>query len=272
MPVLSENCKINPNCDIVIPIDEQSSIGDSISALNLNFRNIDITLCNLTTSATELWIPAYETLNSLSSNWLDMMNIVETYSSCWNESYNIVTSLSSFWLKPISMVYPYPFEEDALSIENTVETWVNETFPVQVGNCFNFIVGQELYIFTPEYAEINRYVTADSALLELDEPVVTIPSGAGIGLRKPNTSEAKKYGNFLVKRSENSYRVTMVGAYSCISRTTPIVVRVDFLVDSVGAVGVIVPDKFINKIVGLKFKVDPDTYDWVFVENIYNNS
>jgi hypothetical protein len=270
MSILSSNCKINPDCDIVVPIDEYASIGDSISAMNLNFRNLDITSCNLLASAADLWSPAYLTLNTLSGDWLSMLTTIETYSSCWNTTYDTVKSLSAFWLKPISMIYPYPFEEDVLNPETTVEAWVNETFPVRTNDCFNFIVGQEMYIFTPEYTEINRFVTADSELFDLDDPVASIPGKAGIGLRKPNATEAKKHGEFLVKRAENSYRITMMGQYSCISRVTPLVIRVDFSIDSIGSVGVVVPDKFINKIVGLKFKIDPETYTWSYAENIYN--
>jgi hypothetical protein len=268
MSILSSNCKINPDCDIVVPIDEYASIGDSISAMNLNFRNLDITSCNLLASAADLWSPAYLTLNTLSGDWLSMLTTIETYSSCWNTTYDTVKSLSAFWLKPISMIYPYPFEEDVLD-EITVESWVNETFPVKVGDCFNFIVGQEIYIFTPEYTDINRFVNS-STILDLDDPVASIPGKAGIGLRKPNATEAKKHGEFLVKRSENSYRITMMGQYSCISRSTAVVIKVDFSIDSIGSIGVIAPDRFINKIVGLKFKIDPETYTWRYVENIYN--
>lgn len=266
MSILS-NCKINPDCNIVIPIDDRANIGSTLSAISLNFTNLDNTLCNLTTSATEYWNPTYEEFNTLKPQWEEMLNVIQTYSSCWNDTYDTVNTLSSFWLKPISLVYPYPFASDALGISELVESWLNENFPPKVGNCFNFIVGQELFVFTPEYSEINRSLVSSQTIALA--PIVKVLDG-GLGLK--NLVGVGKHPNpakFIVQEG-NITTVTLRGNYSCISTSTPFNIRLSFQVDS--TVGVIVPDKFIDTIVGLKFTINPTTYTWEFVENLFNIS
>lgn len=274
MSILS-NCKINPDCNIVIPIDDRANIGSTLSAISLNFTNLDNTLCNLTTSATEYWNPTYEEFNTLKPQWEEMLNVIQTYSSCWNDTYDTVNTLSSFWLKPISLVYPYPFISNTEGVSDLVEAWLNENFPPKVGNCFNFIVGQELYVFTPEYSEINRNLVS-SQTVRLQPRVSNIrrrvlDGGAMYPVRAPTARQSAdpRIGPH-IEQNGNTTTVTVVGKYSCISRVYSYAVKLDFIVDS--TVGVVVPDKFIETIVGLKFTINPTTYTWEFVENLFNIS
>ncbi len=265
MSSLSQNCKINSDCQLVIPIDEQANIGHTLTAISLNFENIDISLCNISTSAEELWNPtSLEFLEKLPM-WNDMLNVIQTYSSCWNDSYNTVTSLSSFWLKPITLIYPYPFTSGTTGIDEIVQDWLNENFPPRLGNCFNFIVGQELYVFTPQYSQINRLTTAstDQNNSNILTPTVRVTSNGGSSI------------NFRLRGSQpiqvlpdNSTTVTFAGNYKCISRTGSFVVRVNFKVDS--SIDIVVPDKFIDTIVGLKFQINPTDYTWEFTEFMFN--
>jgi hypothetical protein len=263
MSSLSQNCKIDSDCQIVIPIDDRANIGHTLTAISLNFENIDISLCNLSTSALEFWSPASLEFFEKLPAWNDMLNVIQTFSSCWNDSYNTVATLSSFWLKPITLIYPYPFTGGTTGIDITVQSWLNENFPPRVGNCFNFIVGQELYVFTPQYSQINRITTATSNqdnTLAI-EPTVRVTNGGGIGFR------LNRKVPFQVL-PDNSTTVTFIGSYYCISRTTPFSVKVNFKVDS--SIKITVPDKFIETIVGLKFKINPTSYAWEFAEFMFN--
>lgn len=273
MSFLSNNCKIDPSCNVVIPLDDRSNIGASLTAIALNFNNLDSSLCNLSVSATEIWNPTSISFSEMKPHLEEMLNVVQTYSSCWNETYDTVNTLSAFWLKPISMIYPYPFESSTTGVAELVELWLNENFPVRTGSCYNFIVGQDLYVFTPEYSEINRYLAASQAVALQPEVTIT-KNGAGnarLILREPNSAEVlnPNIGPFIVQNG-NTTTVTIRGIHKCISTSTPFIIRLDFKIDS--TVGVTVPDKFIDTVVGLKFTINPDSYTWEFVENLYNIS
>jgi hypothetical protein len=263
MSLLSNNCKIDPNCQITIPIDDRSNIGHSLSAISLNFNNLDTTLCNITQSADNLWTPSSEEFLNFFPKWSEMLTVIENNSACWNETYNTVNTLSSFWLKPITLIYPYPFEKNAINTSDTVESWLNENFPTRVGECFNFIIGQELYVFTPMYTEINRFLTATQAVAL--NPIVTL----GARSRPPNSPIAfriPQQGGVVNNGLETT--VTLRGSFYCIRSEFPFFVKINFAIDS--SVQVLTQDKFIQTIVGLKFEINPDTYQWRFVEFLFN--
>jgi hypothetical protein len=255
MSSLSNNCKIDSNCQIVIPIDERANIGHTLSAINLNFDNLDISLCNITASADTLWTPASEEFFESLPKWNEMLTVIETYSSCWNETFNTVNTLSAFWLKPISLIYPYPFADGAVNTNVLVQDWLNENFPPRVGGCFNFIVGQELYVFTPEYSNINRSLISTQTVAL--SPTVRVVNSGGVKLRQTR-----------IVQNGNATFATFTGNYRCIQRSTPFTVRIKFEIDS--STSVLTPDQFIEKIVGMKFEIDPETYTWKFVQNLFN--
>jgi len=148
-------CK-ESDCSLTVPINYKSSIGDSLSAISFNFRTLDINLCNLENSVNQKLNPIYTIFSEFSSKWNDSVSILESNSSCWIDTYSTVSEMSGFWLKPITIVYPYPFTGD--SDITTIQDWLNEYLPPRSGNCVNYIVGQELYVHSPEYLSINRTI------------------------------------------------------------------------------------------------------------------
>jgi hypothetical protein len=228
-------CKVTDN-QIVFPIKDYESIGDSLSSINYNFNALDIYTCNFEYSAANLWNSIYNQFSENSANWVSTMNLVKTNSGCWTDTYNSVRTLSSNWLKPISLIYPYTadFNIDGATndIIGVVSNWINETLPVFSGTCFNFIVGQELYIFTPLYTEFNRVL-----------------------------SQTKVTGKKTLK---------MRYTYSCIGGGK----KTGFTKGSVdcGAqtLDVQIPDRYVSEFVGLKFIVDDTVSRWVYDSSLYN--
>jgi len=217
---MADLCK-NQNCDYVYPILDTECIGNSLTSINYNFLALDMELCSIENRVTETWGPAYTIFSQNSAAWLGALSVTQANSACWNDTKNTINEMSAFWLKPISIVYPYPFPSST-SI-NTILEWVQETFPIQGGTCFNYIVGQELYVFSPEYSTINR----------------TAAQAAGVG---------KKTAYF-------SYNCDCIGrgSYNGTAYT-----QVDC---GTFSLNVSVPDTFINKFVGIKFVVD-STLTW----------
>jgi hypothetical protein len=233
MDYAREICKLSDN-QIVFPIKDYESIGDSLSSINYNFNALDVYTCNFEYSAANIWNSLYNQFSVNSANWLNTMNTVKTNSGCWTDTYNSVKTLSSVWMKPISLIYPYPLniDGDSSDIISDVTDWVNETLPVFSGTCFNFIVGQELYIFTPLYREINRIV-----------------------------SQTKVTG---VKTVNVKYSVQCIGGGN---KSGYVKGKVDCGAQSLD---VETKDRFVDEFFGLKFIVDDTISRWVYDTSLYN--
>lgn len=217
---MSSFCKPN-NCNFVYPIKDTECLGNSLSTVNLNFVQLDTEMCRVEDKINTSWNPAFNVFANLSAKWLDAMTIMGANSAFWEQTNNTIRELSAFWLKPITLIYPYPFE--TTTDINIIKTWLNENFPVKNSGCFNFIVGQELYIHSPEYLTINRIINGNQS--------------AGI------------------KQAVFTYTCDCIGKgrYTGNAITN---------VDCGGVtLNLNVPDQYINKFVGLKFTVN-DSFEW----------
>lgn len=228
-----EICKITDN-QLVYPVMDYENIGDSLSSINYNFRVLDIYTCNFEYSATNIWNNIYTQFQNNSSGWVNASNVVKSNSSCWTNTYNTVRSLSSSWLKPISLIYPFPFdlEGSETSVISDVSEWVNSTLPVYNGNCYNFVEGQELYIFTPMYSQINRVYSETQTIGEKTVQVYCYCGCIGRG----------------------SYSYPAVGTVDCGNT------RFD----------VNIPDRVLQEFSGIKFVVDSSISKWVYQSSLYN--
>jgi hypothetical protein len=228
-----ELCKMDDTCQHVVPIVHGESIGNSLSSIVYNFRSLDIQTCNLEYSARTMWNAAHTMLSELSSTWIDSMDTMGSYSACWQDTYTTVSELSAFWLKPITLLYPFPFSSESTgSIILTITDWLNDNFPVVNGSCYNFIVGQEMYVFTPYFQEINRVLSKT-----VNQGIKTVGVVCSCSCIKRGTYSYIKYGSI-----------------DCGSITATIDV----------------PDKYIERFAGLKFEINPSTLQWVHSELLFN--
>lgn len=224
--------KVTDN-QIVFPIQDTESIGDSLSSINYNFNALDIYTCNFEYSAANYWNSVYTLFNSNSASWINALNTVKTNSACWTNTYTTVKNLSAVWMKPISLIFPYVFssEGDEDTIISEVTSWVNDALPISTGTCYNFIVGQELFIFSPQYSEINRTLSQEKVT-----GVRTVKVPWWYRCRKGTV------GGYVY------------GKVDCGS------LRVD----------IAVPDQFVSNFVGLKYVVDIETGKWRYDSTLYN--
>lgn len=232
MEYSKEICKVTDN-QLVFPIKDFENIGDSLSSINYNFNVLDVYTCNFEFSANNLWNSIYNLFNANSATWVDAINTVQSNSSCWDDTYTTVSELSSAWLKPISLIYPYPFEsDDDSSIITEITTWLNNTLPVIASGCFNFIVGQELYVFTPLYSEINRIL-----------------------------SQTKNIG---------SKAVVVKTVCSCIGRGTRTINKTVTVDCGSSNIDLVVPDRHISNFSGLRYVINPNTSLWEFDSALFS--
>jgi hypothetical protein len=212
-------CK-NSGCDYVYPIVGRDSLGNSLSTINLNFRQLDIQMCGLENEINTTFNPALTLFNSLSSQLNDAFTVVSQNSACWNNTYSTVAEMSGFWLSPITMIYPYPFT--ASSDISIIQQWLNENISARNGTCFNYIVGQQLFIFSPEYFFINR-----------------------------NASNTTTIGK---------KQVIFYTTASCINRKINVQCKGTVDCGAVNS-NITLQDQFINKFVGIQFTLD-QTLQW----------
>lgn len=233
MNYAKELCKVSDN-QIVFPIGLNENIGDSLSTITYNLNVLDIYTCNFEYSANNYYNNVYTLFNTNSASWVDSFTTFKTNSACWHETYNTVKNLSAFWLKPISLIYPFPFsvEGSEANIITEITAWVNASLPVASEICVNFIVGQELFIFTPQYSQINKLF-----------------------------SQNKTTG---IKTVQVSYTVDCIG-YG--TRGGVKTVAVDC---GTQRLDIAISDQFISIFTGLKFIVNPQGTAWIYDSSLYN--
>lgn len=213
----------NQNCEYTYPILDTECAGNSLSSINYNFQSLDTAMCSFENRVTANWNPAFTVFSENSALWLNAITVMSENSGCWNLATDTVSELSAFWLKPITIIYPYPFPEAGSTSINTIGLWLNENFPVRNGNCYNFIVGQELYVMSPEYGSVNRVV-----------------------------SDTKGSGQQVV---------TFTYTCDCIGRGSFTNVASKVINCGLFTFTASIPDTYVNKFVGLKYTVDA-TLQW----------
>lgn len=211
---MKDICKPS-DCSFVYPVADGDSVGNSLSSINFNFRQVDIQLCNIETDVNYKWMPTFTAFAENSGNWLSAINTFQENSACWQQTRTAVNQMSSFWLKPITLVYPYPFTSN-IDIA-TIRNWLLLNFPVRAGNCFNYIYTQEMYIFCPQYFTIDRQVSSTQSIAKTTAKFTYTCSCIGKG----------------------SYSRTATKSVDCGNAT----------------LSVNVPDQYISSFVGIKFQV-----------------
>jgi hypothetical protein len=135
------------------------SIGDTLSAINQNYLNLDSWLNSIQLSADQYWTPFVDFYKNfkleLKPN-IDKSNLVV---SKWKEVSTVVESNSSKWLEPLILYYPFLIDESNQTFINTVDItpsmlsiisqWLNSNFPILNDNCYNgvcYLENQEAII------------------------------------------------------------------------------------------------------------------------------
>lgn len=184
--------KINPCCTLVREIPADEDIGLSRETIQFNFDNLNSHVCNLETSAAEVWNPTFTIVAEASAKWNSVLSTVQNLSAGWQSAYATVLATSATWLDPITVIYPSPFPANMTSIDvEALITWANASLPISsttINGCpsYHYVEGQKLWVFAPKYHEAVQYVAnACQAPPKFERALIriyntTINYGAGI--------------------------------------------------------------------------------------------
>jgi len=130
------------------------TIGDSLSAVNDAYNQLDLATTQIELSCNQLWKPFNEFYIENQSKWKSAVHTIQTLSSDWISFQTTVQNNSAQWLEPLTVIYPYSFPDYILS-ENLVEIvdWFNETFPVipLSATAPGYIEGQKAIVYSLTY-------------------------------------------------------------------------------------------------------------------------
>jgi hypothetical protein len=136
-------------------ISTASNIGDSLSAINLNYKTLDSWINNIQLSATSMWLPLINFYNETGPLFKNAFTTSTQQSGNWIGAASLVFANSAKWIKPITVFYPelFPYPLSDTNIR-TIETWVNKNFPTNGTDTSNpnYVEGQQLVIHNFTYS------------------------------------------------------------------------------------------------------------------------
>jgi hypothetical protein len=116
-------------------INANDTIGNNLSALNLNYEKLEYRTNNIITSSIQIFEPLIEYYNFFNSSWKATID----YSYAINAPQRLQTfqtlvqNTSSSWSNPISIIYPkiprYSSSTFSTEINNAIN-WFKKTFPI----------------------------------------------------------------------------------------------------------------------------------------------
>jgi hypothetical protein len=150
-------------------IDYDDSIGDSLSAINLNFSTIEESYEDINTSL-NLYAPLLEEyLNINLEKYTEISKAISNNKIFWEQARTLVAANSAVWLQPLVLLYPCIIENSSFiltkDITDSVILWINRYFPVTTTSGeTNYIEDQIAYIGITFRASIVQDNFTDNSL------------------------------------------------------------------------------------------------------------
>lgn len=118
-------------------------IGDSLSAVNLNYLNLSNWVNDIQNDYQNNLKPVIDYYNQNIEKLTNIISIVNEFGYNWFDFQNTVQSNSSKWLQPITVFYPniLPYSTQNSYI-NEITNWVNATYPVNL----NYVENQKIIV------------------------------------------------------------------------------------------------------------------------------
>jgi len=155
----------------IIYIQPTSSIGDSLSSINLNYETLDLLTKEVTQRANDYWTPVVNYYKDFKNTLKQITTISQTYSSTLLNVCTIVETNSAGWLKPITIFFPSIFNIDISKsdIVNSLQTWASNYFPeITIKNGIpinNYVENQKLIVYAHRWA-YGTYVNENQLLTD----------------------------------------------------------------------------------------------------------
>lgn len=147
----------------MIPITNIDSIGDSLSAISLNYDMADSRTYYLNLSSKKLFEPLKLFIDEKCSSFLSIISLAKTNSSKWIDLKTSITTNSASWIKPI--VYTHPIIlQDPVNVTTfyQVTAAFSQKYPIFINEYPEYVENQKAYVYYYVYDSINRSNFAQS--------------------------------------------------------------------------------------------------------------
>lgn len=197
-------------------IPDTDSIGDSLSALNMNFSALDAALQELQDKTVKFTYLYENYLNSKFDNLLKAATDIDNKSALWSQAAAIVAANKLKWIRPLSLMYPCIIDDPSFratpEIRDEVTTWINTQFPISnIDSSVNYVEGQKAYVaITFKEHRLNPNKT-DIVLFDNIQTIVYVVKEC-----------VWSVDNYLVG-SDSTYRITPTPAPTVTQTATPTV-------------------------------------------------
>lgn len=138
----------------ILPILSSDTIGDSLSAVNQNYLNLDEYITNtIQFSANNIWIPLMNYYQLMKSQFNSSYQISVQRKQYWDSCQTTVSQNSAKWIAPLVVVYANPITLQtnntiSQNVANQITNWFNTNFPAidHNGNIL-YIQNQLAYVY-----------------------------------------------------------------------------------------------------------------------------
>jgi hypothetical protein len=132
-------------------INSSTTIGDSLSSININYLNLETDFFVEKLSADNLWSVMSNYYQTYSPFLKGALTMAQKTSAVVLNTCTVVENNSAGWVKPITIFYPslFPSSTQPSTILSTLSSWVNSYFPTTdvTTNTPNYIENQIAVIY-----------------------------------------------------------------------------------------------------------------------------
>ena len=143
----------------IFQITTSDSIGNTLSAINQNYENLDVMLTNIQTSAINYWIPMALVYEAKKQDWKKAAKEIKINFPNWSNTTTTFEENSSKWLTPLIVWYPCIFEyrlvqQNPAEAQTKVLSWINSNYPIlsKIGKP-NYVERQQMIVYSLNYAQ-----------------------------------------------------------------------------------------------------------------------
>jgi hypothetical protein len=174
-------------------LSSSDSIGDTLSAINQNYNNLENWITNIQLSADNFWKPFAEFYKGFTLELKPNIKKSNDLLGNWKSVSSTVETNSAKWIEPLIFYYPYIIntsEQATNSNSGVISTtitqtklieitrWLNANFPVIENNIISYVENQELvlHLFLKSVRlDDDKYQISDSTVCSTSDTIASGP-------------------------------------------------------------------------------------------------
>ena len=165
----------------MITLNAEDYIGNSLSAININFNELETWTNNILLSSEKYYRPLVNFYDFYGDFWKSTINFAKSINAAerlTSFSTTVKTNSAKF-IKPIVIIYPdvFQFNKDNIQTHtNTVSTWFNQKYPVKDTNTSktNFVENSVAYVYIMFYDELLKINNTGNDKIKKTFPVGSV--------------------------------------------------------------------------------------------------